>query len=277
MISNFRFELSFKNISQLENKLNFCKFNKIKNINIPCKGLIRKDFYNSTIKYISKNYQEFNVTYHYSLYHQYSQNKEKSYQDLLDFLRNSYSNRNYEILLVSGSNKKKNFDSINVLGKIKEEKNLKVKLGIAYNPYLEKYYKDTSERERFDRKLSSGLINSIWFQYGTDIKVLQNEVSYLKKKAKFEKINLFGSLLIPSKQFVARFKFRPWKGVYISEKFLCSLENFYDFTKDLICFYKNNNITPVIETDFASPEKLDSVYSFLGMRGNVFQCQNYEK
>ena len=261
MISNLRFELSFKNISQLEIKLNFCKSNKIKNINIPCKGPIKKDFFNSTIKYISKNHQEFNVTYHYSLYHQYSQNKEKSYQDLLAFLKNSYSNRNYEILLVSGSNKKKNFDTINVLSKIKEE-NLKVKLGIAYNPYLKKYYNDTSERERFDRKLSSGLINSIWFQYGTDIKVIQNEVNYLNKVEKYQKFNLFGSLLIPSKQFTARFKFRPWKGVYISEKCLSSLDYFYAFTRDIVSFYKNNNITPVIETDFASSEKLDSVYSF---------------
>ena len=143
MISNLRFELSFKNILQLENKLNFCKNNKIKNINIPCKGSIKKDFFNSTIKYISKNYQEFNVTYHYSLYHQYSQNKEKSYQDFVNFLINSNSNRNYEVLLVSGSNKKKNFDTINVLRKMKEE-NLKVKLGIAYNPYLKKYYNDKS-------------------------------------------------------------------------------------------------------------------------------------
>ena len=154
MIGNLRFELSFKNILQLENKLNFCKFNEIKNINIPCKGSIKKDFFKSTIKYISKNHQEFNLTYHYSLYHQYSQNKEKSYQHLLYFLKNSNSNRNYEILLVSGSNKKKNFDSINVLDKIKEEKNLKVKLGIAYNPYLNKYYKDIFERDRLHKKFS---------------------------------------------------------------------------------------------------------------------------
>jgi hypothetical protein len=254
--------LSFKNIAQLENKLNFCKFNKINNINIPCKGTIKKDFFNSIIKHIQKNYQELNVTYHYSLSHQYSQNKEKSYLDLLDFLKNSYSNRNYEILLVSGTNKKKNYDVINVLKKIKEEKDLKVQFGIAYNPYLKKYYYDTSERERFDKKLSSGLINSIWFQYGTDIKELQNEVNYLKKVAKYEKIKLFGSLLIPSKQFIARFKFRPWKGVHISENFLSSLDDFYNFTGDLVCFYKNNNITPVIETDFTSSEKLDSVYSY---------------
>ena len=133
-----------------------------------------KDFFNNTIKYISNNHQEFNVTYHYSLYHQYSQNKEKSYKDLLDFLKNSYSNRNYEILLVSGSNKKKNFDSIDALAYLQKEKDLKVKLGIAYNPYLKKYYKISTERERFERKISTGLINSIWFQYGTDI----NAVSY---------------------------------------------------------------------------------------------------
>ena len=262
MINNLRFELSFKNISQLENKLNFCRFHKIKNINIPCKGSIKKDLFYSTIKYISKNFQEFNVTYHYSLYHQYSINKQKSYQDFKNFLKNSNSNENYEILLVSGSNKKKNFDSINILNNIKNENHLKVKLGVAYNPYLKKYYDVSSERERFERKISSGLINSIWLQFGTDIKVLQNEVNYLKKTTKYEKLKFFGSLLIPSKQFIARFKFRPWKGVYISEKFLYSINEFHDFTRDLVFFYKSNNITPVIETDFASSEKLNSIYSF---------------
>ena len=263
MNDHIRFELSFKNISQLEKKLNFCKSNNIKNINIPCKGLIKKKLFNSTVNYISKNFNEFNVTYHYSLYHQYSKNKNKSYQDFLDFIKNSYTNRNYEILLVSGSNKKKNFDSVDVLAYLKKEKNLKVKLGIAYNPYLKKYYKISSERERFERKFSTGLINSIWFQYGTDIKVLQNEVTYLKNVAKDEKLNIFGSLFIPSKQFIARFKFRPWKEVYISERCLYSLDNFFDFTRDLVSFYEKNNITPVIESDFSSSDKLDSVYSFL--------------
>jgi hypothetical protein len=263
MTNNIRFELSFKNISQLEKKLNFCKLNNIKNINIPCKGPIKKELFNSTINYISRNFNEFNVTYHYSLYHQYSKNKNNSYQDFLDFVKCSVTNTNYEILLVSGSNKKKNFDSIDALGYLQKEKNLKVKLGIAYNPYLKKYYKISSERERFKRKISTGLINSIWFQYGTDIKILQKEVTYLKTLEKVGKLNLFGSLFIPSKQFITRFKFRPWKEVYISEKCLYALEYFLDFTKDLVSFYKKNNITPVIESDFSSSKKLDSVYSFL--------------
>ena len=88
-------------------------------------------------------------------------------------------------------------------------------------------------------------------------------MNYITKIAKDEKLNLFGSLFVPSKQFIARFKFRPWKEVYISEKCLFALENFFDFTSDLISFYKKNNIIPVIESDFSSSEKLDSVYSFL--------------
>ena len=263
MNNNIRFELSFKNISQLENKLNFCKLNNIKSINIPCKGLIKKELFNSAINFISKNFCEFNVTYHYSVYHQYSQNKNKSYQDFLEFIKNSHNNRNYEILLVSGANKKKNFDTIELLGNLKKEKDLKVKLGIAYNPYLKKYYNIYSERERFEKKISTGLINSIWFQYGTDIEVLQNEVTFLENAAKDEKLKLFGSLFVPSKQFIARFKFRPWKEVYISDKFLYSLENFFYFTSDLVSFYKRNNITPVIESDFSSSEKLQSVYNIL--------------
>ena len=58
--NNIRFELSFKNIPQLEKKINFCKLNNIKNINIPCKGYIKKELFNLAINFISKNYHEFN-------------------------------------------------------------------------------------------------------------------------------------------------------------------------------------------------------------------------
>jgi len=129
---------------------------------------------------------------------------------------------------------------------------------------LKEYYNISTERERYERKISTGLLNSIWFQYGTDIRVLQNEVNFIKENAEYKKLNLFGSLFIPSKQFIARFKFRPWKEVYISEKCLYDLENFFDFTNNLVSFYRKNNITPVIESDFSSSEKLDSVYSFFG-------------
>ena len=119
------------------------------------------------------------------------------------------------------------------------------------------------ERERYIKKINSGLINSIWLQYGTDINLLEKEVKFIKKNSTKKQMQLFGSLLIPSKQFIARFKFRPWRGVYISENYLCSLDNYYAFTKDLLSFYLENKIIPIIESESCSSEKLNAIYKLL--------------
>ena len=177
---------------------------------------------------------------------------------------NFYTYKNNEILLVSGSNKKKNFQVLDVMRDLRKEKNLKINIGIAYNPYLRKYYNLPGERERFEKKITSGLTKSIWLQFGTDIKLLECEINFLKQsilKNNNPNIKIFGSLLIPSKQFIARFKFRPWKGVYIEGKYLNSLDDFYSFTKELINVYLDNNICPVIETEFTSKDKLEDIYN----------------
>ncbi len=269
MFNNFRFELSFKNIHQLETILKFCISNKINKINIPCKGVIKKMFLNQIMEYIGENYKDLDVIYHYSLYHQYTKNRETSFVEFLNFIKKNNSYNNKEILLVSGSYKKKNFEVLDVMRNLKHEIGLKTYFGIAYNPYLENYYGLSGEKVRFEKKISSGLIKSIWLQFGTDIKLLESELNLLKStmnnlpKNNVQNVKFYGSLLIPSRQFISRFKFRPWKGVYISDKYLNSLENFNSFTKDLIQIYLDNNICPVIETEFSSLKKLESIDNFL--------------
>ena len=270
MVNNLRFELSFKDIHQLEKKIKFCISNKIYKINIPCKGVIKKDLLKQIIEYIGENYKELDVIYHYSLYHQYTKDRKTSYLEFLDFLDKFNYYNNKEILLVSGSIKRKNFEVLDVINNIKNEKKiLRTKFGIAYNPYLEKYYGFCGEKVSLEKKISSGLTKSIWLQFGTDIKLLESEINFLKSlannlsKTNYQDLKLYGSLLIPSRQFIARFKFRPWKGVYISDKYLNSLANFNSFTKDLIQIYFDHNICPLIETDFSSLEKLENVYSFI--------------
>ncbi len=272
MNNNLRFELSFKDIIQLEKKLKFCISNKIKCINIPCKGIIKKEFLKETIEFIGDNYKELDVIYHYSLFHQYTSNSKKSYLEFLSFINRCLYHKNNEILLISGSNKKREFEVLDVLKKLKNKKSLNIKIGIAYNPYLSKFFNNSEERTRFQKKISSGLIKSIWLQFGTDIKLLESEFCFLKKtikncsnKNQENNIKIFGSLLIPSKQFIARFKFRPWKGVYISEKYLCSLDKFNSYTKELVEFYLDNNICPLIETDFSSSEKLEDIYNLFNI------------
>ena len=68
-------------------------------------------------------------------------------------------------------------DMINFL---KYENFFKTKFGIAYNPYLENYYGICGEKLRFEKKISSGLTKSIWLQFGTDIKLLESELNFLK-------------------------------------------------------------------------------------------------
>ena len=270
MINNLRFELSFKNIFQLENKLRFCISNKINKINIPCKGVIKKQLLNDVIEYIGKNYKELDVIYHYSLYHQYYKNRDISYINFINFINKCNTYHNKEILLISGSNKKKNFDVLDVMRDFKNDKNLKINIGIAYNPYLKNYYNLGGERYRLEKKISTGLTKSIWLQFGTDIKLLEKEINFLKDSvlnnsshSKDKNVKIFGSLLIPSKEFISRFKFRPWKGVFISEKYLNSLDDFYAFTKDLIEIYLDNNICPIIETECSSIKKLQDIHSLL--------------
>ncbi len=270
MINNFRFELSFKDISQLEKKLNFCRLNNLNKINIPCKGIIKNDFLNETVDYIGDNYKDLEVIYHYSLFHQYSRNREYSYLKFLNFINKFNSYNNKEILLVSGSNKKKNFEVLDIINNLKNEKSLKIKIGTAYNPYLSSHFNILGERVRLEKKISSGLIKSIWLQFGTDIKLLESEIIFLKNIIEYNRneknvknIKIFGSLFIPSSQFISRFKFRPWKGVYIADMYLDSLNNFYGFTKDLINFYLDNNICPVIETEISSSKKLQDICNLL--------------
>ena len=131
MINNLRFELSFKNIPQLKNQLKFCELNNITKINVPCKGIIKKEFYTESVRYLKKYHNRFNVVYHYSLFHQYSQNKENSYLEFFKFIKKFNPYENIQILLISGSNKKKNFDVIEVLNALKNEKSLNINFGVA--------------------------------------------------------------------------------------------------------------------------------------------------
>ena len=123
-------------------------------------------------KYIGENYKNLDVIYHYSLYHQYTKNREYSYLEFLNFIKKCISYKNKEILLVSGSNKKKNFEVLDVLRDFQNEQNLNINIGIAYNPYLKNHYNICEERERIKKKFTSRLTKSIWLQFGTDLSLI---------------------------------------------------------------------------------------------------------
>jgi hypothetical protein len=98
------------------------------------------------------------------------------------------------------------------------------KLGVAFNPFLEG--KDwLVEETRLRQKLETGLVSTVYFQLGDDLKKLGEGlelVSGFRKERKCQQIVV--SVLNPSKQILENLKFRPWHGVRYSTEFLSSVE-----------------------------------------------------
>ena len=262
MKKQLRVEISFKDIDQLREKIEFLLNKNIYKINIPCKGIIKKNFLLEVIKYIGTNYNEAEIIYHYSLLHQFSKDHKNSLNELKKFIKFCLEYNNNEILLVSGSRKKKNFEVSNILTEIK---NCEINYGVAYNPHFIKDIDISLERDNLIKKVNSGLVNSIWLQFGSNLQALEKEIKFIKKNITDQsnnfnnEIRIYGSILVPSKQFLARFKFRPWRGVYLTQDFLNSLEYSKSITKEIYKIYCKNDIIPLVETECSTIKQFNEV------------------
>ncbi len=78
----------------------------------------------------------------------------------------------------------------------------------------------------------------------------------MNDNSKIHNIILFGSIFIPTRQFLSTFKFRPWKGVYISNGFLESLDIANNLILNLLKTYKHYRIFPIIETKILTEDHL---------------------
>ena len=90
-------------------------------------------------------------------------------------------------------------------------------------------------------------------------------IQYIQKYENFqyERVEIFGSLLFPSRQFISRFRFRPWKGVYISDKFLDSICYAEQIIIKILSLYNYYKITPVVETMISSERDLINLKKYL--------------
>tara|TARA_Y100001968_G_C19419948_1_gene751196 strand:- start:285 stop:1136 length:852 start_codon:yes stop_codon:yes gene_type:complete len=263
-----RVEISFKSYDELRKILSFCQSNNLYKINIPCKNNLKKDFLLKSIEISREEFPHIDLVPHFSILHEFKRNRVNTEYSFINFLEKVKYLGCKQILLVSGSQKRSTLDTISALSFIKDRGDslylLKdFSIGVAFNPYLPKCF-FAEEIKRLEMKLQSGLVGSIWIQFGTDYELLRNRMQLLsqiisetvKKNSKETKIALFGSVLIPSRQFLARFKYRPWKGVYCSTEFLESLDFAEKLVKELLITYRDFNICPLIETNVYSEVNL---------------------
>ena len=265
-LTNTRVEISFKSFDALRKILSFYQRNGIYKVNIPCKNCLKKEFLLESIKISREEFPNIDIIPHFSIQHEFKRNRDNTQDSFISFLQAVKNIGCHEVLLVSGSQKRSSLDSVSALSLLKYDpifSNQDFSIGVAFNPYLQGSLFD-EELLRLERKLQSGLVSSIWIQFGTDYKLLGNRVKSLtniisktiNNSSKISNIILYGSILIPSKQFLNRFKFRPWKGVYCSDEFLKSVENANDLIKELLNTYKQYKIYPIIETNITSENHL---------------------
>ncbi|WP_269616831.1 hypothetical protein [Prochlorococcus marinus] len=266
-LSDIRIEISFKSFDELRKILYFYQRNNLYKINIPCKNSLKKDFLLESIRISKEEFPNIDIIPHFSILHEFKRDRINTQDSFLNFLKTVKTLGCEQILLVSGSQKRSTLDSVYALSMLKDNPlcfNQDISIGVAFNPYLPGFLFD-EELLRLEKKLQSGLVGSIWIQFGTDyklltsrIKILKNIISStMKNNSKISNIILFGSILIPSKQFLARFKFRPWKGVYCSSEFLESVDLANKLISQLLLTYKDYNICPIIETNISKDDHLN--------------------
>ena len=194
-----------------------------------------------------------------------------------------------ELLIVSGSKKriKQQFDvcaALDALAAMPEgalpplrgvdvAKKCHTGIGVAYNPYFgtgsdAKGAKGTSvdakktavavpaaqveERQRLKRKLETGLVSSVWLQFGTDLQRLKSELAWLTSETEPLGVQVFGSFFVPTKQWLARFRFRPWNGVFCTDEFLQDgpeqPETAREIVSNMLQIYHENGVEALCES-----------------------------
>ena len=274
-INKIRIEISIKSLDELRKTLSFYQRNNLYKINIPCKNSLKKDFLLKSIEIAKEEFPNIDIIPHFSILHEFKRNRINTQNSFINFMQAVKYYGCKQVLLVSGSQKRSTLDSVSALYMLKDNSlffNQDISFGVAFNPYLPPYLFD-EEILRLEKKLQSGLVSSIWIQFGTDYKLLKIRTEILSrmisatinKNPKISKISLFGSILIPSKQFLARFKYRPWKGVYCSNEFLESEEMAHKIITNLLKTYKQNEICPLIETNITTDEHLKKLSNIFNL------------
>ena len=182
------------------------------------------------------------------------------------------------ILLISGSPPKKKVDSIEILKHEAHRRNTqsrkqRVRIGVAWTPCYPEGKKREEERARLSSKLSTGIVNDIWLQFSNNCSLLREELLWLKQTHGIDgtgTVKLYGSIFVPTKIWLNRFRFSPWTGVFVDTKFLSNVECAMQGAQSVLDIYNEMNVSPLIESPIRKDTDLLGAKEFL-QRGNGIQ------
>ena len=253
-----RYELFFKDVKCLETELRALRrrtSSATTRVNVPNKD--KKDDLIAWIDAARTLSDDVDVVPHYSMKNQYRRDANQSVEAVKAFA-DAMTARNIDrCLLVSGSGSRK-CDSVEVLRRLAMDREWKrrasaFRFDVAYNPHFDEG-SDAAAREfeRLEKKMRGGLVRGVWFQIGSDVEKLERALERVRDLAPDAEI--YGSVFLPSKQLLARMKFRPWAGVFLSDEYLSSVERAEEITIAQMACLVRHGATPLIESPVTKDE-----------------------
>ena len=249
-----RVELFFKSPSELKDRVRFLQSNGVSSFNLVNKD--KKDDVTGWVDTIREVYPEADISAHYSLKHNKVPRKglEEHQKLWLERLEKSKAD---EILMISGSGPKKQWNALTALDALKvtgDSIASHPKIAVAYNPYFPNAEDGEQENNRLVEKLATGCVSKIYLQFGTDLECLQKGLDFIKTH-QTPGLTIAGSLFLPTKQLIAQQKFRPWNGVFLSPEFLQGPDEATSIVLDIIRVYQSNNVELLWEAPGIRTEK----------------------
>ena len=76
---------------------------------------------------------------------------------------------------------------------------------------------------------------------------------------------------IPTRQFLAQFRFRPWRGVFCSDAYLNDIEYAMKFTQNLLHTYADLSIEPLVESALRSDSDISLLRRLVGVQTEIME------
>lgn len=191
------------------------------------------------------------------------------------------------MLIISGGGPKKKVNTVSLLEAIRRSAlPPPLPIYVAFNPYLPFPEDLETEKQRLVAKLSSGLVSGVYLQMGTDLARLRAGLECLREAARAagfvggiggegaaaaagtvlgakrprsseERLPVFGSIFLPTPQLLAQMKFRPWNGVFLSDRYLGGVAEAEKISREILDTYREFGVIPLVESRVQKREQLE--------------------
>ena len=78
---------------------------------------------------------------------------------------------------------------------------------------------------------------------------------------------MYGSVLVPSARLLAQLRFRPWRGVLLSQQFLGSVLGAEAAMLEVLQVYRRHGVVPLVESGVGGERELQQAERQLGLGG----------